>query len=95
MLSDLMQERGFLVSRGTYQHGNGDTLPTWVIDRPDTPAWNGVWLPWEPVPEMPEDSEAQTLLLLCGSAIEKWNGDAYMFIEPNVSRDPAGKEVTP
>jgi hypothetical protein len=83
MLSDLMAERGFRVARGTYHHGNGETLPTWVIDRPDSPAWNGVWMPWESAPENPEDSEAQTLLLLCGMAIEKWDKEAYVFIEPN------------
>lgn len=87
MLADLMAERGFQVARGTYHHGNGETLPTWVIDRPDSPAWNGVWMPWEPNPEMPEDSEAQTLLLLCGMAIEKWDKEAYVFIEPNAPHD--------
>lgn len=85
-LADLMAQRGFRVARGTYRHGNGDTLPTWVIDRPDQPAWNGVWQIWEPVPEYPEDSEAQTLLDLCGRAIEKWNGEAHVFCdEPNTS----------
>jgi hypothetical protein len=35
---------------------------------------------------MPEDSESQTLLALCGTAIEKWNEVAWMYDgdnEPN------------
>jgi hypothetical protein len=88
-LADLMQSRGFRVARGTYHHGNGDTLPTWVIDRPEDPSWNGVWQPWESQPEMPEDGESQTLLALCGTAIEKWNDVAWMYCDaPNVQDDP-------
>jgi hypothetical protein len=95
VLASLMEQRGFRVARGTYHHGNGETVPTWVIDRPDTPEWNGVWQPWEIEPEMPEDSESQTLLALCGTAIATWNEVAWMYCdEPNTQDDPHPPENT-
>lgn len=84
VLAHLMGVRGFRVSRGTYHHGNGETLPTWVIDRTDTPEWGGVWQPWDVVPEMAQDGEEQTLFALCGAAIAKWDEVAWMYEdEPN------------
>jgi hypothetical protein len=86
VLANLMQQRGFRVSRGTYHHGNGDMLPTWVIDRPDTAGWSGVWKPWEVEPEMPEDGEAQTLIELCGLAMQQWNEVAWMHEPEEASK---------
>lgn len=79
MLADLMKERGFRVARGSYKHLNGDTLPTWVIDRPDTPEWCGAWFPWEANLQSCEDGEAQTLLNLCGRAIAEWEEIAWEY----------------
>lgn len=79
VLDRLMKERGFRVSCGTYHHPDGDELPTWDIDRPDSPDWTGVWLPWERIAQMPEDGEVQTLLELCGRAIAKWEADLSIF----------------
>jgi hypothetical protein len=86
VLADLMQQRGFRVSRGTYHHVNGEMLPTWVIDRPDTDCWSGVWQPWEVEPIMPDDSEAQTLLELCGLAMQQWNEVAWMYEPEEASK---------
>ena len=79
MLADLMQERGFRVGRGTYRHPNGDIIPTWVIYRPDAPAWRGIYQPWESVPEIPEEGEIQTLLELCGRAIQEWDRNSWKW----------------
>jgi len=87
MMADLMEQRGFRVARGTYHHGNGDILPTWVIVRPDTVEWNGVWYPWEPEPEGPEETEQQVLLELCGTAIAKWNEVAWMYCDEPIGAD--------
>jgi hypothetical protein len=76
---NLMEQRGFCVGRGTYAHPNGETLPTWVVTRPTTPAWNGVWSPWERQPECVVDSEAQVLLDVCRLALSKWDEEAYLF----------------
>jgi hypothetical protein len=80
-LINLMEQRGFCVGRGTYVHPSGQTLPTWVVTRPTTPAWNGVWSPWERQPECVVDSEAQVLLDVCRLALSKWDEEAYLFEE--------------
>lgn len=79
VLEELLKERGFRLGRGTFIHSNGDELPKWVIDRPDTPEWGGVWAPWEENPEFVEDSEAQVLFELCGKAIKNWDLNAYAY----------------
>jgi predicted sugar kinase len=78
---NLMEQRGFVVGRGTYTHPNGETLPTWVVTRPTTPDWSGVWSPWERQPECVVDSEAQVLLDVCRLALSKWDEEAYLFEE--------------
>ena len=81
-IDTLLRERGFRLGRGTYEHGNGDILPTVVIDRPDTPEWNGVWTPWEETPEVPGEvaGEAQSAFQLAGRAIETWDKIAWLFM---------------
>ena len=84
-LARLLAERGFQIARGTYHHECGETLPTVVITRPDTPEWGGVWNPWEKAPEYEGDiyGEAQCALTLAGEAIAKWDKEAYLYL-PNV-----------
>jgi hypothetical protein len=81
VLINLMEQRGFCVGRGTYVHPSGQTLPTWVVTRPTTPAWNGVWSPWDERPDHIEDGEAQVLLDVCRLALSKWDEEAYLFEE--------------
>ena len=81
VISRLLSERGFRLGRGRYNHGNGDVLPTVVIDRPDTPEWSGVWHVWEEAPELLGEvaGEAQAAFELAGRAISTWDETAYMF----------------
>lgn len=84
-LARLLAERGFQTARGIYHHECGETLPTVVITRPDTPEWSGVWNPWERAPEYEGDiyGEAQCALTLAGEAIAKWDKEVYLYL-PNV-----------
>lgn len=83
VLEELLKERGFQLKLGIYIHSNGEKLPTWVIKRPDTPEWGGVWEAWEKEPEFAEDSEEQVLFKLCGEAIATWNSCAWMYCKEN------------
>jgi predicted sugar kinase len=82
-LINLMEQRGFVVGRGTYAHPNGETLPTWVVTRPTAPDWSGVWSPWDERPDHIEDGEAQVLLEVCRLAISKWDEEAHLFVQEN------------
>jgi hypothetical protein len=92
LIARLLDERGFRLGRGTYHHGNGDILPTVVINRPDTPEWAGVWTPWEAIPELPGEvvGEEQAAFGLAGTAILEWELRAWMY-EPN-ARDQESPE---
>lgn len=85
----LLGERGFRLSRGTYRHGNGDILPTVVIDRPSAPGWSGVWSPWEAAPELPGEvaGETQMILDVASAALTKWDAEAYLFLPLTINVD--------
>lgn len=89
VIQRLLSERGFQIARGTYHHGNGDTLSTVVITRRDTPEWSGEWAPWDPEPD--GEGEVQCALFLCGLACAKWDRDAWMFLPNTQFRDAGGQ----
>lgn len=96
VIERLLQERGFQLAKGTYRHGNGDTLPTLVITRPDTPEWKGVWTPWEAESECPGEvaGEVQAAFELAGVAIACWDDDAWMFCKERPDSDSRRNETT-
>jgi hypothetical protein len=90
VLASLMEERGFRVGRGTYANTNGETLPTWVINRPDTPAWQGVWATWEYAPDDIKENEQHTLFRLCLQAITEWENVAWMYTDETENKETPG-----
>jgi len=81
VIARLLAERGFCLSRGTYNHESGEILPTVIIRRSDTPKWRGVWTPWEAAPEVPGEvaGEIQAAFQLAGKAILEWESVAWMY----------------
>ena len=64
VIDRLLKKEGFRLSRGSLVNPAGDWLPTVCIDRPDTPAWQGVWSTVEP-----DQDEAHISFLLSADAI--------------------------
>jgi len=96
IIARLLDERGFRLGRGTYHHGNGEILPTLVINRGDTPEWCGVWTPWETVPELSGEvaGEIQAAFALAGTAIQEWNLQAWRYDKLTCSA-PSGGAIDP
>jgi hypothetical protein len=70
ILRRLLEERGFALSAGTCTSSRGRQIPMYQIKRPDTPEWEGAWMPWL----AHSSSEAQTVLSLTCEAFAKWHG---------------------
>ena len=79
VIARLLAERGFRLSRGTYR-ATITELPTICVDRPDTPEWNGVWMPWD-VNAKPGTggTEAQAAFEIAVEAVRKWGETAHMY----------------
>jgi hypothetical protein len=83
-IARLLAERGFQLSRGTYAHPCGDTLPTVLISRPSEPRWTG---PWQPYDNETATSEAQCALELAGITLDRWDRDAWEFCDDKPHMD--------